>query len=104
MADQTIDIVDHWTVARVGRKPFHLEVIDLGHETAQLHAIIAQENVAQKIIIDYEFPPDFASVMQALAERAPIHMVGFEDGLLADAHSVWGYVCPCQLESAGEDE
>ncbi len=86
-----------YTVEQIGRRAFHLESIEFLSGECHLQIILSEDNSQEEATVIYEYPPEFAEVVEALAEACPIHMVGFQDGLLADAKSVWGYVCPCNL-------
>lgn len=89
------------TSAEVGRKAFHLQSIEIKEGVATLSIIVVIDNAPEEWVVEYVPPSAFIPVVEALAEVCPMHMVGFEtdeEGLkLADARTVWGYVCPCGL-------
>ena len=87
-------------VEGMGHRVFHIESIAIKGSDALLEVVFrGDDNGWEKDMLIYPFPPDFLPVLEALKDACPVHMVGFQeqDGkmYLADARTVWGYLCPC---------
>ncbi|SRR5258708_39560729 len=81
-----------------GRLVFCLERINDFPEDdyCYLHILLwAGINCADRKIVVFNYSPEYGSVIRVMAEKAPVHLSAFEDGVLGSADPAWGRACPC---------
>src|SRR5260370_33774382 len=83
----------YMTPEDTGRMVFCLERIDDFPEDdyCYLHILLwAGINVAHQKIVVFHYPPEYGSVIRAMAKEVPVHMSMFENGVLAKVDPISG--------------
>lgn len=87
-----------YTPEEIGQSVFHIEEAKVEGSEVVLSALVDRyNNEAEACLIRFPIPPEYQGHEAEVPQFSGMHMVGFEHGLLADARTVWGYVCPCNF-------
>lgn len=86
-----------YTLEEIGTHVFHINEASVVGGNVRLEVIVGRhENEVEACQIEFPLPPAYAGQEEHISGFSGMHMVSFQDGLLADARSVWGYSCPCE--------
>lgn len=87
-----------YSIQEIGRAVFHINTARVEDGKIVLEVLIDRcNNEVEQSLIEFPTPPEYQGKEEYIPEFCGMHMMGFEGGQLADARTVFGYVCPCSF-------